>query len=332
MAVAQSRGIVAGLGSPPLPYLDIEISPAATPATFVPAALERDASEPLKAALSRLPFSVVHLPVATLRSPWWLVFVAHEVGHCVLGELGLLEPWKKHLRDAVTPGVGAADADLFWARWAEEIFADYFSLLMLGPAALRCLIEFELKSAAGMRRRPLTYPPAAVRLALLAALLDKLGFDGKGALCGVDPAEAVKGDAAAEKDLSMVDVVAAAVRADLPGLPGNAPGERTLEALCRFKKDDVTARIPPPGAVPRPPMPRQIVIASIERWDTLERLPVEADRQAGRAALAGDLLTGIAAVHLPGKRSGNRSVDAGQHGRDLCKALLSSALPGEDHG
>lgn len=330
MEVAERRGVVASIGSPPLPFIDLEVSPAATPKTLVPSTLERDAGEALKAVLRKLPFSVVHLPVASLRSPWWLVFVAHEVGHCVQAELGLVEPFQKHLRDAVRPHTKDDFEAELWARWSEEIFADYFSALMMGPAALRGLVEFTFETPPGMRKLQLSYPRPAVRLALLSALLGELGLDGRAALRGIDPEAIVKGDAKAEADLALVPHVVAAVRADLPGLPEAMEGKRTLAGLCKFSAGDTTpiTTLPPPSALTFATT-RQLVISAVAGWDALERLPSEAAREAARKELAKRTLESIAAAHLPGKRSGSKLVDATEGGRDFSRELLAMPMPEE---
>ena len=330
MRLAEQRGVVTAVGSPPLPFIELEVSPAATPSTFVPATLERDAGDALKAVLRKLPFSVVHLPAASLRSPWWLVFVAHEVGHCVQAELGLVEPFKKHLRDAVRPHTkDDFEADL-WARWSEEIFADYFSALMMGPAALRGLVEFALETPAGMRKLQLSYPRPAVRLALLSALLGELGLDGREALCGIDPAAIVKGDPKAEADLALVPHVVAAVRARLPGLPEAMEGRRTLAALGQFDASDlapITAL--PPGAASTFATARQLVIGAVDRWKEIEMRPTEAERDAERRTLAKQMLESIVATHLPGQRPATKLVDATEDGRDLARELLAMPMPEE---
>lgn len=344
IAMAQLHGLTGAAPSSPLPFLEFELSPATTPATVVPRILERDASPAvLTSVLSRLPFSAVHLPAASLRSPWWLVFTAHEAGHCVQAELGLDGSFRDHVEAKMRLVASSFFAEQ-WAEWADEIFADSYSLLMMGPAALRGLLEFELKTPASMRRMPSSYPPSAVRLALMAALLDDLGLGGKLALSGVDPAAIVAGDKDAEAHLALVPHVVTILRGDLPGLSSAASSRVTLEDLCAFRRENFLATSPPP-VDPRPELaPRRIVMEAIARWDELEREPDAAARGRGLADLAARTLRSLRATRgaseadvwpadVKGLEVSRRRrptlTDATARGRALGAALLAARLPDE---
>lgn len=127
----------------PLPYLDPFFDAYATPRSAVP----RD----LLPLLDELPIPLIALPGWAASEAWWLVVAAHETGHVVLHDLGLTS--------AVRLALGERSA------WAEEVFADVYSVLMVGTAA-RWLVD-ELEHG---RTRPSDYyPPPDLRLALMVA-------------------------------------------------------------------------------------------------------------------------------------------------------------------
>ena len=83
----------------PLPFLASEYSPAAlesdkpVPAGLRPSLDPPDWTDALRAATSSLPVTLLRLPPWCIQDPWWLVFVAHEVGHHVQADLGLVGPF-----------------------------------------------------------------------------------------------------------------------------------------------------------------------------------------------------------------------------------------------
>lgn len=135
----------------PLPYLDPLFEAAATPRGAVPADLRAPADSVVAELVAELPIPVISLPAWAARESWWLVVAAHETGHLVMHELGL------------GPAVRLALGE--WARWADEVFADVYSTLMVGPAAAWLVAELEH----GLTRPAAYYPPAEARLALLSA-------------------------------------------------------------------------------------------------------------------------------------------------------------------
>ena len=70
----------------PLPYPDAAFSPSATPRIKPPPTLPaRD--RVLDDMLRILPVPMIALPYGIVEEPWWLVLVAHEVGHHVQYDL-----------------------------------------------------------------------------------------------------------------------------------------------------------------------------------------------------------------------------------------------------
>ena len=144
----------------PIPYLEAEFAASATPHDGAPPGIRPgDADELLKNHIALLPIQVIALPSTCTRRPWWLIVAAHETGHLVQDQLALVPDTALALeRDA------GDDADQ-WGTWARELFADAFSVLMAGPAAIWAIAELEMQAdlnhlSAGVS----LYPPPLVRV------------------------------------------------------------------------------------------------------------------------------------------------------------------------
>src|SRR5262249_15000662 len=124
-------------GPAPLPFVAPEYSPAAIESDRpLPPGLTVSVEPPgwdpaIHDLLKTLPMGLLRLPPWCVRSPWWLVYIAHEVGHHVQSRLELEEP----IRNAIGAAVSRHEAAIVpqWQGWAKEIFADFFSVLMVGP-------------------------------------------------------------------------------------------------------------------------------------------------------------------------------------------------------
>lgn len=164
--------------------------------------------------IEELPVPVIALPETVTREAWWLTVAAHETGHHVEHDLGLAE----QIRDALA-AVMPADLWKEWKIWRGEVFADAYSVLMLGPAALWAIEELQFGTGAHMLRPVGVYPAPVVRLALLGELVKDLG--GSADVAGVAEAalwlEDLTGPARDEA-LAHLQVVPAVARAllDLP--------------------------------------------------------------------------------------------------------------------
>ena len=64
-----------------LPYIEPEYSPMAIPRDDPPPDLAPEADSVLAAFLGKLPVPLISLPPLCVTDPWWLILVAHEVGH-----------------------------------------------------------------------------------------------------------------------------------------------------------------------------------------------------------------------------------------------------------
>lgn len=196
----------------PLPYVEPQHSPAAIHSgSPLPRSLRPGAEATfLNKYMAGLPASVLRLPPSCIDSPWWLVYVTHEVGHYVLKDLKYEDCFAELIEDAAK-GKDVTGGDLaYWAGCGEEIFADLFAVLMAGPWAVWAIAEAEWGTQERMSKRKTEYPAPGVRLAMVAYAADKLmspdggqtlGDEGTKALHGVqvDRAQAAADIAVAER-------------------------------------------------------------------------------------------------------------------------------------
>lgn len=175
----------------PLAYVEPFYSPRALPRDEPPGILKekRLGDSFLADFFTRLPIPLVSMPPNCLAEPWWLVYLGHEVGHHVQHDLGLVDPFAEQLFDVATEDpepVEDESAAQRWYDWGQEIFADVFSIYMMGTNAVWAMAELETHPDRDMIIRKQNYPSPTVRLMLLAKVADKLGLDGTAALRGED--------------------------------------------------------------------------------------------------------------------------------------------------
>ena len=308
----------------PLPFLASEYSPAAlesdkpVPAGLRPSLDPPDWTDALRAATSSLPVTLLRLPPWCIQDPWWLVFVAHEVGHHVQADLGLVAPFATAIEQAAAAAGADPDTASKWGRWAREIFADVFSIMMIGRSAVRAVAEVERSTEPRMRVATAAYPPPVVRLELMACVADMVDLPGSTALSSDPPGAVVK-------------AVAAAALAQLPGL------NRTLIDVC----DVQIARFGPTGAVgtwtdrllttdtftavPTHDTARWVVAGSLEAWRRIAAEPDPNARETNRARLAKVTIDALRSSAPPGTRG--PLIDAGPapDTRRLVEALVEAA-------
>jgi hypothetical protein len=173
-------GIQVGAAMPaPLTFVEPRYAPEAFPAELVPAELKGEVEvEFLREYLNRMPISTVRIPPACAPAPWWLVLLAHEVGHHVQYDLlpnrKLVDDFGALLGEAAKRATGKEADETRWRGWSREIFADLFSVVCLGSWALRPILELELTSSENMHEPRDRYPSPATRLNLLARAADRL--------------------------------------------------------------------------------------------------------------------------------------------------------------
>lgn len=117
-----------------------------------------------------LPMGVIALPWFTLGHPPDLLIVAHEIGHLVAGDLGLV-------------GAGGFDparvglAGVFGARtafWLAELFADAYAALCAGVAFGHVLADY-LATGSQAADATATHPAPDTRIRLIARVLRLMG-------------------------------------------------------------------------------------------------------------------------------------------------------------
>jgi hypothetical protein len=206
--------------SAPLPYIEPAYSPQAVPRADPPSDLRGD-SPLLQDFLNKLPIPVVSLPPTCVRCPWWLVYLGHEVGHHVQYDLLPNAQLVGDFEDLLASAFPAdADVAARWAKWGCEIFADIYSVCLMGPRAVWAMAALELAGERDLlapRIGKAAYPPAVVRLGLLAAVADALEVNGAAELSalGLNPQQVVTGEPLIEKGRDL----RALARADLAHVP-----------------------------------------------------------------------------------------------------------------
>lgn len=235
----------------PLPYLEARFSPQAIPRIDPPGTLrERSIGSFAKTYLAELPIPIVSLPPWCVSEPWGLVFLAHEVGHHVQHDLRyvpqdptsgyvLVEGFGKQVQQAAATAAGrplTGDERARWYAWGQEIFADLFSVVMMGGSAARAMVELETVPAAFGHRHRDWYPSPLARLALLRGAVHTL--EPAGSISPALPEPTVPADVPDADGVRAELAQAAAVGAAL--VDASLDGLGTLRGLGRWHAQDVT--------------------------------------------------------------------------------------------
>jgi hypothetical protein len=332
MERAHSRRAAVAHGPAPLPFLAPEYSPAAIESDRpLPPGLTLSVEPPgwdpeVDALVKTLPMGLLRLPPWCVTAPWWLVYAAHEVGHHVQNDLDLHE----HVRAGIVAAVTAREPVLAprWSAWANEIFADFFSVLMVGPWAAWSVLEVERSTTERMVQPRSAYPPPLVRVALLVSAAQALDVAGSWVPTGFDVGTLTTTYAALGSHLRVVDAVIASLRAELPG------GLGTLETLCGFDaadfKKSVTfwktrlAQEDVPSTAPTIHTGRYVAAASIARYADIITNVDAATRAEKLRGLAGITLKALHASAAPGTRGeGVPPGDAPARGEALAERLTA---------
>jgi hypothetical protein len=125
---------------------------------------------------------------------WWPALV-HEIGHDFYRSVkGLPSDLVAHLRVPADPRLpmgttapSTADLDRALFAWHEELFADAFGTMMLGPAYVRTMMwTFGAEGREAVRAEALSdgrfeeHPPSHVRVAAACRLLGQMGYGAEG--------------------------------------------------------------------------------------------------------------------------------------------------------
>jgi hypothetical protein len=324
----------------PLAYVEPYYSPAALPVDLVPGTLaDPDIGvEFLQSMLGCLPIPVVRLPPVCAQAPWWLTYLGHEVGHHVQFNLavdrGVVKKLEESLERLAKRRGHAADA-AEWKRWSVEIFADIFSIVVMGPWAIWALLEFELNRPDAMVIRKVSYPALAVRLRLMeqAARSAPLGLDPSTALRGLGLDDLAASNELVRWDFNLVPHVVKLILGKLPGL------DLTLPELCAFRREEFAA---PPGKkatvtaraesllgsgllIPETDVraARLAATATLAAWSQVMRVKDDQERARKREALARRALNLIRRSQEPGTRAATAQ-QAEHGGASLARLLLGA--------
>ncbi|PSL57193.1 hypothetical protein B0I31_102171 [Saccharothrix carnea] len=136
---------------------------------------------------------VTKLPIPIIGLPWYQLVhlpdapvIAHEVGHAVERDFGLLGTVRSLARPVLrTMPEARRDA---WDTWLPEVFADLYGVLAAGPAFASALADLlvvgDTQAEIAADAPVLVHPHAAVRLALTAEALVSTGFPAVRPACG----------------------------------------------------------------------------------------------------------------------------------------------------
>lgn len=301
-------------GASPLPFVATEYSPAALESTSplrgaLALRVEFETwDDDLEELVRSLPLSLLLLPPWCVNAPWWLIYAAHEVGHHLLAELNLLQHFGEGIEHAVD-GVDGMSASMIkrWRQWTEEIFADAVSVMLMGSWAIWSVVEVEWGSPQAMVRPTKSYPAPLVRIELMRHLAERLGFDTKDALRGIDLPQIAADHPALQPDLAAVKPV---VELMLEALPHNLG---TLATLCkvdpgRFEKSvrgwsKILLQAHIPASPPALETARYITAGALARWAKITGEAASAEDRAKRVkALASSTLEALQRSGPPGTR------------------------------
>lgn len=218
------------------------------------------ADDPVAAILDRLPIPLIALPESAVREGWWLVLIAHEAGHHVLLDLGLLPAVKAAVRGAVP-----AELVVDWTRWHIEVFADLYSALMVGAAAGWAVDELQFGPRAHLLRDRGGHPAPVVRAALVGETVRALGGE-------PDPLPPVTDEPTATHLAVVPGVVKALL--DLPlgrGRLRNLASDDVVasDALLRTWSRQLGRMDPVFDALDTSDAPRLLVAAAVHRYQVL---------------------------------------------------------------
>jgi hypothetical protein len=222
----------------PLAYFDARYAPTAFAREEVPVDL-RPADALLRKHVRLLPIPVIALPPVCIDRPWWLVLLAHEVGHQVQHEIGggLISAFADAVASLAVDRGAAGDT---WCGWSQELFADAFAVLTAGPWAAWAIAELERTTPDGMQvSADDRYPPPLVRASFMAGVASAAGW-----AAGPEQPAAGPGDEAGRAASAIAGRVVdlplggadGPTLARLAGLPGREPDPDRPTLVARWQR------------------------------------------------------------------------------------------------
>lgn len=271
------------------------------------------ADDPVAAILDRLPIPLIALPEPAAREGWWLVLIAHEAGHHVLLDLGLLPAVKAAVRDAV-PAELAVD----WTRWHIEVFADLYSALMVGAAAGWAVDELQFGPRAHLLQDRGGHPAPVVRAALVGETIRALGGE-------PDPLPPVTDEPAATHVAAVPGVVKALL--DLPlgrGRLRDLASDDVVASDARLRtwSRQLGRTDPAFDALGAPDAPRVLVAAAVHRY----RVLTGEDRDDALPGLHATFLDVLARSGAPGVLAPRERSDLEALADEVAEMLVEEAV------
>ena len=315
-------------GPAPLPYIESRYSPEAFPRELVPQDLKREVDLTfLQAHLTALPIPLVRLPATCVESPWGLIYLAHELGHHV--QYRLL-PGRKLVDDSADL-IGnvvreiSAEAEERWRNWSREIFADFYSVLLMGSWAAQAMLELELRKRSAMSSPRSTYPSPLIRVYLMMEVARLLGIT-EGPSLSDDLLALADATPAQEVERALATRVAEA-------LLSLEVYEQTVRNLSGYSLDQFETDVPgwsqelrkdaEPQAVEALDAARLATAGSMAAWNELSAEPDEQERARQRERLRTRAVDLIARCREPGKRDAAAEAEGTELGKGLAAALLA---------
>lgn len=327
------------VGPTPLAYVEPRFSPVATPRVDPPPDLDNTADRLLIGALQGLPIPLISLPPTCVKHPWWLIHLAHEAGHHVQYDLGnrrLIAEFESAVRAAaLAANNDDAEADR-WARWAIELFADCFALLVAGPWTAWSIAELESSVEPELLEDRDLYPPRLVRMGFLRAVtptaaerIDAHTLAVADALADVAVPDNIMG-----RQLTTTFATALSVATGITEVPLGDHG-----SLCDlsgwnvnyFKTGGEVATWRGRYAAGNEPLPqdrresaRLALAGAVAAWAAIAGIVDDGERSEKRERLAGRVLALIPECHHAGVRSATTSVPAAQLEESLAGILTEN--------
>lgn len=326
----------------PLPFVSTVYSAYAIPREEPPPELRSDVdSEFLTSMLKQMPIPVTGIQSLSLDEPWWLAYLAHEVGHHVQFDFD-----GGSLLGAFAETLSAAGGNR-WVGWSKELFADVYSLLMIGPWALWALAELVWSEPAVMLDDTnLRYPSPLVRLMFMKEIANQLQLQGTDALRGFTAGDVLNHGPVMNKtrdlcdtakdDLKKVEPAAKLVTAATYGSFGR------LAVLGDFNKDDflrdgdaylwgeMLAGRSNVGSNKVLRSARLVLSGGVRAWKEIREIADPEERGKRRLKLKEDLLATIFQNREEITRAADRpeTADLDRRNEDLADLLMSNEIPG----
>lgn len=295
----------------PLPYVELEYSPVAVRRDQGSVIGGRpDHQELLVAAFQKLPTPVLKLPASAIENPWVIALTGHEIGHFVQRMISA-NPLQSVavFRETIEKAAG----DAAWGSWSVEIFADWYSVLMLGQWSLHPIAQFAAGGIQENVKRGGVYPSLLVRLHLMAALADSYGFPGTHALGAIGLDQPKEGDFPEyDADRAAVPkVVQAIVELNDCRSLAERIGLRPENFIQGGLVSQWAAHLSSGGAPPatgKPDSARLAAAGSVQAWDQFVFAPPEPPGEELLETLRATARQAMKDAAMPGVRSSSAEV------------------------